>query len=174
MTIEERDKLIMDNINIPRQVAKKYYRLIPFDEAFGVANLALVSEASKYDSTKHNSASSFLKHRCHWKVKSFLRHYYSYRRENKVQFRLSSLLPYEPEKHYCTLNFENILDKKLLYLKLHMAMHKISEEERKILKLYFWQGLSNKECADLLDLKLERVHHIKWNAYKKLRNELNS
>jgi len=57
------------------------------------------------------------------------------------------------------------------YLLVHQAINQLSNQSRKIILLSL-QGLSNQEIADKLDISVNSVRKLKYNAYRKLKNLL--
>lgn len=54
------------------------------------------------------------------------------------------------------------------------ALEKLKEDEREIIMLFFYDGLSNEEIARILDISIENVKVKKHRALKKLKEELKS
>ena len=67
-------------------------------------------------------------------------------------------------------DFESVIIEKEKYKDLYLAISKLSEKDRKIIRLKYWEDLSNKEIGDILNVSAKTVSNRHSLSLKKLKD----
>ncbi|NLJ57718.1 MAG: sigma-70 family RNA polymerase sigma factor [Tissierellia bacterium] len=106
-----------------------------------------------------------------------IRLYYFYKNLSKENYKYSTTSIEDLKEKGRELKREDISLQERLIIKenretLYKSLNKLSENERKILLFYYFQGLTMKEISLKLNLKYRTVINMKSLALKKLRDML--
>ena len=67
-------------------------------------------------------------------------------------------------------DFESVIIEKEKYKDLYLAISKLSEKDREIIRLKYWEDLSNKEIGDILNVSAKTVSNRHSLSLKKLKD----
>lgn len=186
--IEARNKLLTANLKFVFDIAKKYKgHGVPLLELISEGNMGLIKALEKFD-TKYD-----VKFYCYgvWWIKQSIQDYIKHRQlnlTNEVSDEINDAKVnqsgcYDEEDEIVTKrdviesNEDEENEKMLLHEKkkyIHEILNVLDDREKIIIKEYF--GFNGKpknltDIAQMLNITMERVRQIKYNAIQKLRCE---
>lgn len=137
-----------------------------YDEDIDETRMILVESIPSYDDSK-GTFGNFLKNQ--------LRYYYLDRAKKQSPQSLDDfdqngnpILDTIP----CDYDFESDIIKKEKYKNLYLAMGKLSQKDQDIIRLKYWQDLSNVEIGQILNISAKTVANRHSLSLKKLKDLL--
>ena len=92
--------------------------------------------------------------------------------KNKILFENYGLNPPENSRPFWEDNHAFTEDKTVSRIDLQISLQKLNPDEREII-LYFNQGYSIRQIAEIIDIPVMTVQHIKERAISKLKEMMN-
>ena len=175
MTIEERNQLVEENIGLSYYFARIHKSIIPnieYDDAFGIAQIALIKAAARYDPSK-GAFSTY--------VSKAVRNEFllELKKINAVSgIPLSKISSLQSPVGDSDLTLGDVLfdgdiaDRVIDKVLFKQALSVVSERDREILILYYHASLSTREISELYGISFQRVHAIIMESLVKIRRKL--
>ena len=201
LTKEEKDKLVLDNLQLVKKVASKIYYRIPkgeieFDELVNIGVIGLMKAIEKYDKEKANF-STYAYIRIRGEILDYLRSLDILPRGLRDKVKKGEIvdenmdIPLSNSAIFLSiekaidgtddLKFVDTLVSKLespeeyaekseLREKLLKVLDTLSEKEKQILQMIYFEEKDLKEISEKLNISISRISQIKSQALKKLKN----
>ncbi len=201
LTKEERDKLVLDNLQLVKKVASKIYYRIPkgeieFDELVNIGVIGLMKAIEKYDKEKANF-STYAYIRIRGEILDYLRSLDILPRGLRDKVKKGEIvdenmdIPLSNSAIFLSiekaidgtddLKFVDTLVSKLespeeyaekseLREKLLKVLDTLSEKEKQILQMIYFEEKDLKDISEKLNISISRISQIKSQALKKLKN----
>ncbi len=203
MQKEEKEKIVLENLQLVKKVASKiYYRLpkgeIEFDELVNVGVIGLLKAIDKYDKEKAKfSTYAYIKIR--GEILDYLRSLDIVPRGIRDKIKKGEVvdenmnIPLSNSAIFLSiekaigdtedLKFVDTLISKLetpeeyaqkveLREKINEALSTLSEKEKKVIQMIFFEEKDLKEISQALGISMSRISQIKSQAVKKLKSAL--
>ena len=135
-----------------------------YDEDIDQTRMILIECIPTYDDSK-GTFGNFLKNQ--------LRYHYLDRAKGKI---IQSLDYFDQDGNPIVdtisddYDFESAIVEKEKYKDLYLAISKLSEKNREIIRLKYWEDLSNKEIGDILNISAKTVSNRHSLSLKKLKD----
>ena len=135
-----------------------------YDEDIDETRMILMECIPSYDESK-GTFGNFLKNQ--------LRYHYLDRNKGKI---IQSLDDFDQDGNPIVdtisddYDFESAIVEKEKYKDLYLAISKLSEKDREIIRLKYWEDLSNKEIGDILNISAKTVSNRHSLSLKKLKD----
>lgn len=201
LTKQERDSLVLENLQLVKKVASKIYYRIPkgeieFDELVNIGVIGLIKAIERYDKDKAKfSTYAYIKIR--GEILDYLRSLDILPRGLREKIKKGEVvdenmdIPISNSAIFLSieksingtddLKFIDVLVSKLetpeeyaekleLREKLLKVLNTLSEKEKQILQMIFFEEKDLKEISEKLNISVSRISQIKSQALLKLRN----
>lgn len=135
-----------------------------YDEDIDQTRMILVECIPSYDESK-GTFGNFLKNQ--------LRYHYLDRAKGKI---IQSLDDFDQDGSpivdtiYDDYDFESVIVEKEKYKNLYLTISKLSEKDREIIRLKYWEDLSNKEIGEIFHISPKTVANRHSLSLKKLKD----
>ena len=163
ITIDNSKQIVDSYMPLLISMARKFPSF-DYDEDIDENRMILVECIPAYDESK-GTFGNFLKNQ--------LRYHYLDRAKGKI---IQSLDDFDQDGNPIVdtisddYDFESVIVKKEKYKDLYLAISKLSEKDREIIRLKYWEDLSNKEIGDILNISAKTVSNRHSLSLKKLKD----
>lgn len=202
LTKEEKDKIILENLNLVKKVASKIYYRIPkgeidFDELVNIGVIGLMKALDNYDEDKAKF-STYAYIRIRGEILDYLRSIDIVPRgiRDKIKKKEKPIdetmdIPISNSAIFLSIekaigNSENLkfvdtlksdmespeeyAQKVELREKIEATLNLLTENEKRVIQMIFFEEKDLKEISERLDISMGRISQIKSQAIKKLRD----
>lgn len=163
ITIDNSKQIIDSYMPLLISMARKFPSF-DYNEDIDETRMILVECIPSYDESK-GTFGNFLKNQ--------VRYHYLDRNKGKI---IQSLDDFDQDGNPIVdtisddYDFESAIVEKEKYKDLYLAICKLSEKDREIIRLKYWEDLSNKEIGDILNISAKTVSNRHSLSLKKLKD----
>lgn len=163
ITIDNSKQIIDSYMPLLISMARKFPSF-DYDENIDETRMILIECIPTYDDSK-GTFGNFLKNQ--------VRYHYLDRNKGKI---IQSLDDFDQDGNPIVdtisddYDFESAIVEKEKYKDLYLAISKLSEKDREIIRLKYWEDLSNKEIGDILNISAKTVSNRQSLSLKKLKD----
>ncbi len=173
MNRAQRDSLAMDHLKLVPLVVHALRRSLPpshsFEDLCGMGALALVKAAEQYDPQRNRSSSnSYFAHKIRFGILDQLREIEHNRRVGPRP----ALVQFPPLQDRFRNERQKLEEPAIASVDVPRLMESLPERWREALRLYYWEGLTMRQCGERLGVNESRISQIHKAALEKMSRAL--
>lgn len=170
---EKQRKIVEDNLPIVKHAINKYFPVFKADEdAYQIGSMALIAAVSSFDEARKCTLSTYA-------VRFILFELNHYYRKNKDKYKyvvqsIDEVVNKNSTEKDITLHdlssaqedsYEDLINR----IALEEALDQLPEEHKRIVKMYYMNGMKQEEIGNVIGISQVRVGRILKRSYKKMR-----